>query len=114
MRGIVWGSTIASAKSKLDDIADEYIKFGYRVEDQSNSKFNTYVTFSNGDMWRAVRACESMRGIRCNVSYIERNIDYDIYCTIIQHCTSRPPFTAIRFYGEGNLHITDKTELPFA
>lgn len=33
MRGIVWGSTIASAKSKLDDIADEYIKFGYRVED---------------------------------------------------------------------------------
>lgn len=115
MRGIVWGSTTASAKSKLNHIIDKYIEFGYRVEDQSNNKFNAYVTFSNGDIWRAVRACESVRGIKCNVSYIERNISYDVYRTIIEPCTSRPPFTAIRLYGEGNLHITDQiSELPFA
>ena len=114
MKGIVWGSTFANASEKLTEIVDRYIKAGYEIENQVHSKNTHYVLFTNGDTWRAVRASDNVRGSKWNISYSERNIDSDIYFTIIEPCTSVLPFTAIRFYGEGNLHITDKiSELPF-
>ena len=115
MKGVVWGSTFANASEKLTEIVDRYIKAGYEIENQVHSKNTHCVLFTNGDTWRAVRASDNARGNRCNISYIERDIDYNVYRTVVEPSTTLLPFTAIRFYGEGNLHITDKiTELPFA
>lgn len=113
MKGIVWGSTFESASQKLTQIINEYVSYHCDIDQVTKTKTSYYVTFVNGDMWRAISAKENARGARCNVSYVERNIDYDIYRTIIEPCTSTPPFAAIKFYGEGNLHITDTIEPPF-
>lgn len=113
MRGIVWGSTFESACEELDEIIDDYVRFRCGIDKIVKNKNSYYVYFQNGDIWRAVKASDVMLGVRCNVAYVERNISYDIFCTIIGPCTVCPPFSAIQLYGEGNLHITDTIEHPF-
>lgn len=113
MTGIVWGSTFESASIKLTDVINDYVKYGYEIEKVCKNKYSYYVIFTNGDNWSAIKANECCRGRRCNISYIERNIDYDIYRTIINPITTVGPFTAIRLYGEGDLHISNEPNLPF-
>ena len=62
MKGLVFGKTFERACSKLDDIRERYKL--YRINEQKvlkNSSENR-VIFENGDIWRAVPACENRIG----------------------------------------------------
>lgn len=69
--------------------------------------------FSNGDMWAVRRACDSARGYRCNIAYVDRSIPYEMYRSIINPAMIEYPFCAIHLWGEGDLHLDYTPNLPF-
>lgn len=114
MKGIIWyKDDWVKGFEQLEKIIENYQQMNISTKRFARSRFDSFAEFQNGDIWRTKRAGEQNRGQRCNVSYIERNIDYDTYECIISHCTTSFPYNAIRLWGEGNLHLTDAQLLPF-
>lgn len=116
MKGIIYYAAghRQLALNKLNELINRYeqVKI-FPSEYQLTSKHGNYVKFENGDIWKIIRACDNARGHRCNVAYLDRAISYQEYELFIHHYLNIPPFTAIHFYGEGNLHISDEPQLPF-
>ena len=114
MKGIIWyKDDYSKGIEQLKIIIDNYGRMKIPITKNHFSKYDTYAVFENGDIWKVVGAKDSSRGNCCNISYIERNIDYDFYRNIISPCTKSFPYTAIHFWGEGNLHISVESPLPF-
>ena len=114
MKGIIWyRDDYSKGIEQLKIMIDNYERMKIPVTENHFSKYDTYVVFENGDTWKVVGARECGRANRCNVAYVERNIDYDIYKTIISPTMINFPFSAVHFWGEGNLHISDELPLPF-
>lgn len=83
------------------------------VEQCHYKKSGSYARFENGDTWQVVKANDGARGYRCNIAYIERCINRDIYYCIIARMIKNFPFSGIRLWGEGNLHLNFEPPLPF-
>ena len=99
MRGIVWGKTIERSQEKLKKIVDDYIKMGYKVLETRTTKHHTAILFDNGDYWQAIQATESSKGQRCNVSYIDHELEkYISTIALIKHCTNAMPFNGITYF----------------
>lgn len=114
MKGIIqYRDDYSKGIEQLKIMINKYERMKIPVTENHFSKYDTYVVFENGDTWKVVGARECGRANRCNVAYVERNIDYDIYKTIIAPTMINFPFSAVRFWGEGNLHISDEPPLPF-
>ena len=116
MRGIIYCKDRNSVEYKGNFILKKIIK-NYELLDIKGSYVfssnRTTAEFSNGDKWTVIPANENSRGARCNIAYIERNIDYNVYRTIISPSVYDCPYSAIHLWGEGDLHIDDRPELPF-
>lgn len=114
MKGIIWyRDDYSKGIEQLKIMIDNYERMKIPVTENHFSKYDTYVVFENGDTWKVVGARECGRANRCNVAYVERNVDYNAYKTIICPSMICFPFSAVRFWGEGNLHISDEPPLPF-
>ena len=114
MTGVIWCNRIAQGNNMLIKIVSEYGRMGILpIKYINGTKTAHSVRFENGDYWRVCSATSSSRGTACNVSYVARDISYDVFRSIILPCTKSMPYRAIQLYGEGNLHITDKSPLPF-
>ena len=114
MKGIIWyKDDWTKGFEQLEKIIEKYQQINISTKRFVRSRFDSFAEFQNGDIWRVKCAGEQSRGQRCNVSYIERNIDYNTYECIISHCTTGFPYNAIRLWGEGNLQLTDAQLLPF-
>lgn len=98
MRGIVWAYNTDDAIAKLLEIEEDYDRLGIKPTNRVIGKSQTYIVFSNGDMWRVVRASDSGRGYATNVSYIDIRISQDTINTIIKPATKSWPFQAFKFY----------------
>jgi hypothetical protein len=100
MRGIVWGKTIERGREKLEEIVDDYIVMGHKILEKRVTKHHTAILFDNGDYWQAVRTTESSaRGQRCNVSYIDHELEK--YISIIESIkagTTVMPFNGITYF----------------
>ena len=111
IRGIIWyNSCFENALEQLNEIIKSYERYNYNYINLRTSKFGTRVEFENGDTWQIRRATDNSRGCRCNIAYIERNIDYDTYITTVLPSLRPYPFAAFYLWGEGNLHITDEVK----
>lgn len=93
---------------KMMEIPVEYSSIG-----KSYYSIAPNARFGNGDTWTVCRACDSARGYKCNVAYIERSIPHDMYCSIIMPAMIEYPFCAIHLWGEGDLHLDYTPNLPF-
>ena len=114
MKGIIWyRDDYSKGIEQLKIMINNYERMKIPITENHFSKYDTCVVFENGDTWKVVGARKCGRANRCNVAYVERNIDYDIYKTIIAPTMINFPFSAVRFWGEGNLHISDELPLPF-
>lgn len=114
MKGIIWyKDDYSKGIEQLKIIIDSYERMKIPSTKNYFSKYETYAVFENGDIWKVVGAKKCGRANRCNVAYVERNIDYNLYRTIICPSMICFPFSAVRFWGEGNLHISDELPLPF-
>lgn len=97
MKGVVWGSTFERAVQKLEHIEKKYQNLFIPIERKVKSK-NQYLTiFENGDVWRATDINTSRRQ-RCNVSYIDVQIDTLFVEQVIKPITTFPPYNAIQYY----------------
>ena len=101
MKGVVWGSTFKIASKKLNEIIENYNLYRIPTKHIVKSKYNYYVTFENGDIWRACSSRESSRGVRANVSYIDQMISPIFVDTVIKPCTIAYPFQAVHYYWPG-------------
>lgn len=100
MKGVVWGYTLYAARNKLEEIEQEYEIYHKATPMRKIvNSHETLIEYDNGDCWRALRATESARGIRCNISYIDTRIDIDIVNTIIKPVTSCPPYHAFQYFS---------------
>ena len=100
MIGIIFGSTLDSARDKLDKMTIEYKRF-WKVEVKKviSSKYEYTIIFSNGDMWRCAEANGfSSRGRRCNIALIDKNIPKEVVSSIILPCIINYPYGAIGYY----------------
>ena len=99
MKGLVWGFTFEDGCKKLNEIKENYLRYHYTVTQEIKTKTTYSVTFDNGDCWRAVRASESSRGNKANLSYVDIRIQDQNILNMIHHCTIAGPWNAIKFYG---------------
>lgn len=102
MIGIVWGSTFKRALDKIKEIEKSYER--YRTSNlifKRKGKYFYELTYDNGDRWLACNAVESLRGYKCNISYIDANIPKDYVETIIMPSTIAGPYHAINYYNWG-------------
>ena len=98
MKGNVYGSTIEIANRKLEEIIEDYKSMGYLVTRYVKSLNGSFVEFNNADFWQAVRAGDGQRANRCNVAYIDYNIDQDIINYTVRPAITLKPFQAERYY----------------
>lgn len=114
MRGIIWSVTAAEGNEMLERMIENYQRYGVELRNKKISAISgSSAEFGNGDYWRVCKASDMSRGQRCNIAYVQRNIPYDVYRMIISPCMFDFPYSAIRLWGEGNLHIDDTPALPF-
>ena len=103
MRIIIWSKTLESGKEELERILFGYQRLNIEIVERKDFRDDTRVVFKNGHCIRVIPARESMKGVKCNISIVERSIDQEFFDCIIRACTSIPPFQAFRFFGEGEL-----------
>lgn len=110
---IYYGSDYATGNAKLQEIVAAYERMGILTTRCHYTINGSYVEFDNGDHWSVRRASDNARGYRWNVAYIERCIDYNSFRTVVMPAGTLSPFTAIHLFGEGDLHIDYRPDLPF-
>ena len=114
MKGIIfYESSFEKANEELKKMVDRYNQKRIPVIKCHYMKNGSYAEFENGDVWKVVKANDGARGFRCNVAYIERCINYDVYRCIIAPKMFDFPFSALHLWGEGNLHLDFDPPLPF-
>lgn len=102
MIGIVWTERIDSidGKTQFLQIRQGYIDEGIYPVKEVRQKNICYIKFVNNDIWYLIRANENVRGYRCNVAYIHRNISSGIINNIILPSLLPKPYRGITYYGE--------------
>lgn len=113
MKGVIWCTNLSDGNKMLEEIINKYKYSGIDLNDYKINFYNSFATFNNRDYWSVRKASEQSRGIRCNIAYIQRNIPYNIYRTIIEPTIVEYPFSAIHLWGEGNFHISNEIQRPF-
>ena len=114
MRGIIYyKSSFINGNEELKKMIDRYNQMQISVKKCHYKKVGSWAEFENGDIWQVVKASENARGYRCNIAYVERSIDYDIYRHIISPQMLDFPYAALRLWGEGDLHLSNEPPLPF-
>ena len=98
MKGNVYGSTIEIANQELEHIIEEYKTMGCLVTRYVKRLNGSFVEFNNADFWQAVYAGNGQRANRCNIAYIDRNINQNIIDCIIRPAITLKPFQAERYY----------------
>lgn len=112
MTGIIFCKNIRDGNEQLLNIARNYSKMQIEYE-LKQFKAGYILACENGDYWKVVSANTLARGHRCNIAYIQRNIDIDTYYEVIAPCLTCLPYSAIRLFGEGNLRISEQPMPPF-
>lgn len=98
MKGLVWGLTFIDGCEKMDEIKEKYLMYHYNVVSEHKGQTKYEITFDNGDHWRVMRASESSRGVKGNLSYVDGRIQDMEIVQMIQYCTTAGPWNAIKFY----------------
>lgn len=100
MRGIVYGSTFEKAETQLEKIIEDYKMIGIEVNERHGlrvTRNSIDVDFTNGDWWTAVKASENSHR-RCNIAYIDHDIDPNIINCVIKPTITSYPYQAIMYY----------------
>lgn len=100
MRGIVYGKTFQAATNKLEQIIAEYALFEkVEVVYQQKTHSKQVVRFKNNDVWTAMSISSSNTcGRRCNVVYIDSNIEDKDLEIDMRLTACSPPFQGIYYY----------------
>ena len=99
MKAVVWyNNNIETAKEFIKTHIQKYELRGIKGRVVESKNFLRFYA-DNGDYWETRPAYESSRGVKCNISYIERGVPEDFINCVIRPCTIAFPFNAIDYYG---------------
>lgn len=98
MKGVIWCNKIEDGNIELQRMIDNYERMSYTTVSQVISKNNSRVVFDNGDVWEVRHPSEDVRGVRCNISYIDRTIDRYTVDTLIRKTMILTPYTAYKYF----------------
>ena len=111
IKGIIWRK---SSESETAEILFEQIVANYEFIGITGNVIKSRISMrfyaGNGDFWEVISAVESMRGKKCNISYIERGIPDEMIGNVIIPCTVALPFRAIIYFGDYGLEGDDYNE----
>lgn len=100
MIGIIWyDDDWTRANEILHTIIKRYEDCGIYLLDDIMTKLSRQIILDNNDSWSIVKIGDSVRGKRCNISYIPESVKNSIlvHATILP-CTKLKPYTAIQYY----------------
>ena len=98
VKGIIWCLKLEDGLHKLDEMIEQYERYGCYVVKKFSSRNSPLVIFDNGDIWKVRPAHEAARMERCNISYIQKGISFDFIEDVIMHCMYGP-YTAYRIWS---------------
>ena len=110
MRGIIYynenrGQAIKILERMIERYKMMEIPVEYSSIDKSYYSISPNAKFGNGDTWTVCRACDSARGYKCNIAYVDRSISYDTYRDVINPAMIEHPYCALHLWGEGDFHL---------
>ena len=97
IKGIIWCNDIENGLEKLNSVIKDYKPF-YDISWKVSSKDSSIVVFSNNDIWEVLTTKHNGYGVRCNISYIDHNIDKEYIESVIIPATISLPFNGIQYY----------------
>lgn len=107
MKAIVWyDKYLETAKEFIKMQVERYRLFGIEGQVVDSKNFLRFYA-DNGDFWQTAPSYESSRGMKCNISYVEKDISEDFINRVIKPCTTAYPYNAITYYE----HYYEKEEL---
>ena len=101
MKGIIYCNKIEAGLEQLKKIIEDYNAIGIKCEKPRVSTNQAFADFDNGDNWVVTRINNGL-GQRCNIAYIDRNINDEDIDAIIMPTITLPPYQAYRYYYQGN------------
>ena len=106
MKAIVWyDKYFETAKEFIKTQIEKYKIMGIEGRIiETKSFFRFYA--DNGDLWQTASSRESSRGMKCNISYVEKSIPEEFINCVIKPCTVAYPYNAITYYE----HYFEKEE----
>ena len=98
MKGIIWYyNNKERALEELQKIVKDYRKLNISADVcVTTSRICAY--FENGDSWHIVPCRESVRGMACNIGYIEYGTPMEVVERIIMPCIKSYPYQAYNYY----------------
>lgn len=97
IKGIIWCNNIENGLRKLDSIIKDYRYFS-DVDWNEYRRNSRTVIFKNGDIWKVLTDKYNGYGERCNISYIDHNINKGYIDSVIMPATISLPFNGVWYY----------------
>ena len=98
MKAIVWyDKYLETAKGFIKTQIEKYKLMGIEGRIVENKNFLCFYA-DNGDFWQTAPSRESSRGMKCNISYVEKSIPKEFINCVIKPCTVAYPYNAIAYY----------------
>lgn len=98
MKAIVWyDKHLETAKGFIKTQIERYKLMGIEGRIVENKNFLCFYA-DNGDFWQTSSSRESSRGMKCNISYVEKSIPKEFINCVIKPCTVAYPYNAIAYY----------------
>ena len=98
MKGIIWSNFTPRAVMALRFLDQDYRKQGIEPVEMKPESDIRMIKYDNGDEWRIVCATRASKGYRCNLSYIDSEIEPEIVKTIIEPATTALPFNGFNYF----------------
>ena len=106
MKAVVWyNQQPETAKQFIKTQITRYKIMGIEGHIMETEKFLRFYA-DNGDLWQTAPSYESSRGIKCNISYVEKGVPEEFINRVIKPCTTAYPYNAITYYE----HYFEKEE----
>lgn len=96
MKGVIWSCDRGGdGIEQLKYIRDRYMWSGINPIREVYSRDNSWIELENGDTWRVASACESSRGIRANIAWIDARCSEEFVDCVIRRtlcCCNGPRY----------------------
>lgn len=99
MTGIIFSNkTIQPGVEQLFKMFEYWEKSGDVITKKFSTSDNISIELNHKDLWKVVVPNEKVRGLRCNIALIDKNIPQEIVERIIMPMATNPIWSAIGYY----------------
>lgn len=99
MIGVIFSNKdLTSGLNQLSKMIS-YWEYSSNIITRKNvTSYGVTIELNHKDIWRVIVPNDNVRGLRCNVALIDKNIPQEIVKTIIAPMATNPVWNAIGYY----------------